>query len=116
METPPIPYIYAVTVNGRLKIYPKEGTAKAQITRAVDVRGGTVGSTFAADVEMWRVGEDGWELLFSAFKGTPYTEIPWKTVLDANERRRLARKAQERKQEEREARRLYEQLKARFED
>jgi hypothetical protein len=109
--TSPYDLLYVTVLNRNNKrVYDKIGPARARVTGAVD----QTLDRFVKDVELWSVGAQGWQLIFSASAGDHYSKISWKTVIETNKRRALEWEQELKQQEEDRARELYDKLRARF--
>jgi hypothetical protein len=113
--TPPFSVLYTVTYGDTTRTYSQLGIARAQVTRAVDQRGGAKQGTFTMPVRFWRVSQAGWELLFSAEAGDSHETIPWANTVERNEQAKALYRAKREREEEASARAAYEELRTRFE-
>ena len=107
----PFEFLHVAVLGGTDKrVYVKEGQARARITGAVDQKR----EIFVQNVQLWRVGSAGWELVFSANAGDHHSKISWKTVIEANKRRDKQYELDRKKWEEDKARAQYDELRKRF--
>lgn len=107
----PFELLYVSVLDNDRRVYTTEGPARARITSAVNQKF----ERFAKNCELWTVGAQGWQLIFSAKAGDHYSKITWKTVIESNKRQKLQREAEAAKNEENKAREQYDQLRERFE-
>jgi len=108
----PFDFLYVTVLDkDNKRVYNKISPARARVTGAVDQKI----DRFVKDVELWSVGDDGWQLIFSAKTGDHYSKISWQTVIESNKTRAAKYEEWRKEQEEARAREVYDKLKARFE-
>lgn len=119
--SPPFEKLYAVVIrreeklnsylNPETRIYGKLSSAKARITSAI------IEERFAAPVELWEVGENGWKLLLEASGGEHFEKkVFWNSTAATAIERKRKEKEKAAAREEAQARAEFERLKERFEN
>lgn len=93
------------------RVYNATGPARARVTSSVDKKT----ETFVYDCELWLVGDDGWELVFSSKAGDSSNTIPWNNSIKSSKQREENRKRQIELDKEVRERELYEELRKKFE-